>query len=325
VSKTALIFAVVLAVVGTPASNAQPSRIPRIGILSGASEQTTPAFDAFRDGLRELGYVEGQNVVLEFRLARGQLDLFPALATELVRANVDVIVTDGGNTAPLAAKQASQTIPIVMAVSGDPVTGGVIASFSRPGGNVTGLTLLAPELSAKRLQLFKDAVPQARRVAVLRNGSNRSSAEYLQTTESAARSVGVTIHAFDVRGLGDLDSVARRIARERLHGLITLPDVVFWNVRAQMVEFAHKTRLPAMFPEREFVDAGGLMAYGPSVPANFRRAATFVDKILKGARPADLPVEQPVKFELVVNLRTARALDLTIPSALLQRADQLVQ
>ena len=311
-----------------PASDAQqPGKIPRIGILSGASSSSTPMFEAFREGLRDHGYVEGQNIVLEFRLARGKLDLFPTLAADLVRLNVDVIVTDGGNAAPLAARNATQTIPIVMAVSGQPDKAGLIASFARPGGNVTGLTLLAQELAAKRLQLFKEAVPRATRLSVLLTVANSRTSDYMRLMEAAAPTLGLKLQPvpIEVRSSNDLDSAFQSLVRDHADGFVTIPDVMLWNNRTRIVDFARKNRLPAMFPEREFADVGGLMAYGPNVQANFRRAAAFVDKILKGARPAELPVEEPTKIELVINLKTAKALGLTIPSALLQRADQVIE
>ena len=311
-----------------PASDAQqPGKIPRIGILSGASSSSTPMFEAFREGLRDHGYVEGQNIVLEFRLARGKLDLFPTLAADLVRLNVDVIVTDGGNAAPLAARNATQTIPIVMAVSGQPDKAGLIASFARPGGNVTGLTLLAQELAAKRLQLFKEAVPRATRLSVLLTVANSRTSDYMRLMEAAAPTLGLKLQPvpIEVRSSNDLDSAFQSLVRDHADGFVTIPDVMLWNNRTRIVDFARKNRLPAMFPEREFADVGGLMAYGPNVQANFRRAAAFVDKILKGAKPAELPVEEPTKIELVINLKTAKALGLTIPSALLQRADQVIE
>jgi putative ABC transport system substrate-binding protein len=323
------LLALALVVFAIPrASDAQqPGKIPRIGILSGASSSSTPMFEAFREGLRDHGYVEGQNIVLEFRLARGNLDLFPTLAADLVRLNVDVIVTDGGNAAPLAARNATRTIPIVMAVSGQPDKAGLIASFARPGGNVTGLTLLAQELAAKRLQLFKEAFPRATRLSVLMTVANSRTSDYMRLMEEASPTLGLKLQPvpIEVRSASDLDSAFQSLVRQHADGFVTIPDVMLWNNRMRIADFARKNRLPAMFPEREFADAGGLMAYGPNVQANFRRAAAFVDKILKGARPADLPVEEPTKIELVINLKTAKALGLTIPSALLQRADQVIE
>ena len=328
-SKFAVVLAFTLVVFATPrASEAQqPGKMPRIGILTGASDSSTPVFQAFREGLREHGYVEGQNIVLEFRFARGKLDLFPALVDELVRLNVDIIVTDGGNAAPLAARNATQTIPIVMAVSGDPVKAGLISSFPRPGGNVTGLTLLAQELAAKRLQLFKEAIPRITRIAVLLTVANSRTSDYMRLMEAAAPTLGLKLQPLpvEVRSPSDLDPAFHALARNRPDGFVTIPDVMLWNNRARVVDFAGKSRLPAMYPEREFADAGGLMAYGPNVPANFRRAAAFVDKILKGAKPADLPVENPARIELVINVKTAKVLGLTIPPALLQRANEVIE
>jgi putative ABC transport system substrate-binding protein len=303
---------------------AQGTRMARLGVLTGASDARAPKFDAFRQGLRELGYVEGENLALEYRFAHGDLHRFPALAAELVQLGVDVIVTDGGNAAPLAARQATQTIPIVMAVSGDPLQG-LIASFARPGANVTGLTLLSPELSAKRLQFLTEIVPRAARIAVLHNAGNPGSLESLAATERAASTIGVKVERFEVRDRKDLASVLASVARERPHAFLSLADVTFFDERARIVDAVNRHRIPAMFPEREFADAGGLSAYGPDVPANFRRAATYVHKILKGASPATLPVEQPTKVELLVNLKTARALGLTIPHGLLLRADHVLQ
>jgi putative tryptophan/tyrosine transport system substrate-binding protein len=212
-------------------------------------------------------------------------------------------------------------------VSGQPDKAGLIASFARPGGNVTGLTLLAQELAAKRLQLFKEALPRATRLSVLLTVANSRTSDYMRLMEAAAPTLGLKLQPvpIEVRSSNDLDSAFQSLARDHADGFVTIPDVMLWNNRTRIVDFARKNRLPAMFPEREFADAGGLMAYGPNVQANFRRAAAFVDKILKGARPADLPVEEPTKIELVINLKTAKALGLTIPSALLQRADQVIE
>jgi putative ABC transport system substrate-binding protein len=307
------------------AAEAQPAgKVPRIGILTLASSASTPILQAFRAGLRELGYVESQNIALEFRFAHGQPDTLASLAAELVRQDMDVIVADGGQAA-LAAKSATQRIPIVMGAVGDPVKVGLVTSLARPGTNVTGLTLLSPELSSRRLQLLREAIPQASRVAVLWNAGNPASKETLEQTKGAARALGVEVAAVEVRGASDLDAALEAVAAVRPSALISLADATLWNHRRRVVDFAARKRLPAMFPEREFADDGGLMAYGPNVPANFRRAAVYVDKILKGARPADLPIEQPTKFELVINLKTAKALGLTIPPSLLQRADQVIE
>jgi putative tryptophan/tyrosine transport system substrate-binding protein len=303
----------------------QPKQIPRIGILTGASVSTTPLFEAFRRGLKDLGYEEGRNITLDFRLAKGEFDRFPALAAELVQLNVDVIITDGGNTAPSAARNATRIIPIVMAVSGDPVKGGLIASFARPGGNVTGLTLLATELSGKRVELFKEAVTQARRLAVLRNRANFSSDDYFREAQMAAQTLGVKTQLVDVQNPADLTPSLKSLLPNLPHGLMSLPDAMLWNNRRTIIDFSNKQRIPTIFPEREFTDDGGLMAYGPNVADNFRRAATFVDKILKGAKPADLPVEQPTKFEFIINLKTAKQIGLTIPPNVLARADKVIK
>jgi len=282
------------------------------------------AFEGFRQGLRDHGYVEGQNIVLEFRFAQGKPEMLRAMAAELAQMKVDIIVTES-NLAAQAAKDASETIPIVMAVTGDPVGAGLVASLARPGGNITGLSVLARELSSKRLQLLKEVTPKAARVAVIWNAAYPASAGYLAQTRAAARSMGLELQSFEVRSPSDLDSAFEAVAVARPSTLITLPDGMLLANRTRIVEFTKRSQLPALFPDREFAEAGGLMAYGPSLAANFRGAATYVDKILKGTKPADLPVEQPTKFELVINLKTARALGLTIPQSVLLRADQLIE
>jgi ABC-type uncharacterized transport system substrate-binding protein len=307
------------------AAEAQPAgKVPRIGILTLASSASTPILQAFRVGLRELGYVESQNIALEFRFAHGKPETLASLAAELVRQDMDVIVADGGQAA-LAAKSATQRIPIVMGAVADPVKVGLVTSLARPGTNVTGLTLLSVELSSKRLQLLREAIPQASRVAVLWNPGNPAAKDYLEQTKGAARALGVELAPVEARSASDLDAALEAVAAARPSALISLADATLWNHRRRIVDFAARKRIPAMFPEREFADDGGLMAYGPNVPANFRRASVYVDKILKGARPADLPVEEPTTFELVINLKTAKTLGLTIPPSLLQRADQVIE
>ena len=300
-----------------------PAKVPRIGILSPAAEASTPLFEAFRQGLRELGYVEGQNIVLEFRLAAGRAERLRDLVAELVRLKVEVILTDT-MTATQVAKEATTMIPIVMAASSDPVQGGLVASLAQPGGNITGMALLAPELSGKRLELLKEVVPRAAQVAVLWNPRNPVAGN-LRETEAAAQALHLQLHLVEVPGAEALEAAFDTAMKGRADALITLPDAMLWNQRLQVASLAAKHRLPALFPEREFVDAGGLLSYGPSVPASFHRAATYVDKLLKGAKPADLPVEQPTKFELVINLKTAQALGLTIPPTLLFQADKVIQ
>jgi putative ABC transport system substrate-binding protein len=300
-----------------------PAKVPRIGILSPAAEASTPVFEAFRQGLRELGYVEGQNIVLEFRLAAGRAERLRELAAELVQLPVEVILTDT-MTATHVAKEATTTIPIVMASSSDPVQGGLVASLAQPGGNITGMALLAPELSGKRLELLKEVVPGVAQVAVLWNPRNPVVAN-VRATEVAAQALHLWLHLVEVPGAEALEAAFEAARQGRADALITLPDAMLWNQRLQVVSLAAQHQLPALFPEREFVDAGGLLSYGPSVPASFHRAATYVDKLLKGAKPADLPVEQPVKFELVINLKTAKALGLTIPPTILFQADEVIQ
>jgi putative tryptophan/tyrosine transport system substrate-binding protein len=305
---------------------AQPAaQVPRIGLLSVFSPALGESkAESFRQGLRELGYVEGQNIRLETRWAAGHQERLAELAADLVRLEVAVLVTESTPSA-LAAMQATGTIPIVMATSGDPVAAGLVASFARPGGTVTGLTMFTPELSSQRLRLLQEAFPQTRLVAVLWNAANPAHVAPLAETKATAHALGLPLQAVEVRAPSDLDRAFEAIARTRPGALITLPDGMLVDNRARIVAFAAQSRLPAIFPDRDFAEAGGLMAYGPSLAANFRRAAAFVDKILKGAKPADLPVERPMTFELVINLKTARALGLTIPPALLFQADEVMQ
>jgi putative ABC transport system substrate-binding protein len=322
-SAVGVIVTLTLSLLTAPlASTAQQQgNVPRIGILTPASEASTPLWEAFRQGLRDLGYVEGKTIVLEYRFAAGKNERLPELAAELVRLKVDIIVADGG-VATREVKAATETIPIVMASVGDPVRRGLVASLAQPGGNVTGLSVMSTELSGKRLALLKETLPHVSRVAVLWNPSNLNRPDQLPEIEGTARVLGIQLFPLEMRHPDELDSVFATMRRE---GLITLTDAVLWNHRTRVVEFAAQHQLPAIFPEREFAEAGGLMAYGPSVPDNFRRAAVYVDKILKGAQPANLPVEQPVKFELVINLKTAKALGVTIPPALLFQADEVIQ
>jgi putative ABC transport system substrate-binding protein len=295
----------------------------RIGVLTPAPGPSH-LFEAFQQGLRELGYVEGRNIVMEYRFAHGNIEALPELARDLVSLKVDVIVIDG-TAAGHAAKQATTTIPIVMAAISDPVRSGIIGSLARPGGNITGLTLLAPELSVKRLELLKQALPRAIRLGVLWVAANPNGRFLFQDTEVAARSLRLEARPLEIEGIGGLRSALPAAAREKIQALIVLPDVVLFNNRAAIVKLAADHRLPAIYEERAFVKDGGLMSYGLSISESFYRAASYVDKILKGAKPADLPVEQPTKFELVINLKTAKALGLTIPQSLLQRADEVIQ
>jgi putative ABC transport system substrate-binding protein len=305
---------------------AQPAaQVPRIGLLSVFSpalgESTA---ESFRQGLRELGYVEGQNMRLEARWAAGHRERLAELAADLVRLGVAVLVTEGTVSA-LAAKQATDTIPIVMATGGDVVAAGLVASFARPGGTVTGLTMFTPELSGQRLRLLTEAFPQTTLVAVLVNAANPSHAGLLAETKATAHALGLQLHAVEVRTPSDVDRAFEAMASPRPSALITLADGMLLDNRARIVAFAAQSRLPAIFPDRDFAEAGGLMTYGPNLAANFRRAAAFVDKILKGTKPADLPVERPMTFELVINLRTAHALGITIPPTLLFQADEVIR
>jgi len=318
-----LALSILLAPLGADAQ--QPGKASRIGYLGNSSLViASHLVDGFRQGLRELGYVEGRDIAIEYRWAEGRLDRLPDLANELVRLKVDVIVasaTPGG----LAAKQATATIPIVIVGFGSPVEVGLVGSLARPGGNVTGVSLLNTELSAKGLQLLKEALPKVSRVAVLWNSLNPQNALTLKETQVAAAALGVTLQPLAVRGPEDLQSALAATTRERAGALIVVPDPMLFSNRTSIIRFAATNRLPAMYWAREYVEDGGLMSYGANLYEHFRRAATYVDKILKGAKPADLPVEQPTKFELIVNLKTAKALRLTIPQSVLIRADEVIQ
>ena len=306
---------------------AQPAtKISRIGWL-GDDPATTHFREAFRQGLRDLGYVEGRNLVIEYRFVEGKIERFPAVAGELIALNVDVIVAPNPPAA-LAAKQATTSIPIVFAANADPVESGLVTSLARPGGNVTGSATLSPELVGKRLEFLKQAIPGVNRVAVLWQpgaADERAEKEMLNRAEVAARVLGVGLQFVEARGPNDFDKAFSEMTRARAGAVTVLGSGMFFNERRRLVALAAKNRLPAVYPVREFVEAGGLMTYAANLTEQFRRAAAYVDKILKGAKPADLPVEQPTKFELVINLKTAKALGLTIPQTLLQRADMIIQ
>ena len=317
-----------LAAVPLAASAQQAAKVPRIGYLVTSLAARPHQQEAFRQGLRDLGYVEGRNVVIEYRDAEGKFERLPALAAELVALKVDVIVTTGGTPTALAAKQATKTLPIVFAVAADPVGSGLVTSLARPGGNITGLSNLSPELVGKRLEQLTQAVPGVSRVVVLWQPGvlgERTEQDLLKGAEVAARALGVRLQVVEARGPADFDKAFSAMTRKRVGALTLLTSTMFFNERQRLVDLAAKNRLPAVYPAREFVDAGGLMAYGANIPDMVRRAATYVDKILKGAKPGDLPVEQPTKFELVINVKTAKALGLTIPPSLLQRADEVIQ
>jgi putative tryptophan/tyrosine transport system substrate-binding protein len=304
----------------------QPGKVWRIGFLGGTSRTANADLtNAFSQGLRELGYVEGQNVVIEYRYAEGKYERFPAFVNDLVRLKVDVIVAVP-TAAALAAKNATGTIPIVTVAVFDPVESGLVASLARPGKNVTGLTLIAgPEIVGKYLELLKESLPKASRVGVLWNPANTAHPSLVREAESSARALGLQLQLAGVRGSDEIDNALAAMARERVGALMVLPDSMFVAQRTRLAELATKHRLPAMYGLRLHAEAGGLMAYSANMQGLFRRAAGYVAKILKGAKPADLPVEQPTKFELVINLKTAKALGLTVPPSVLARADEIIQ
>ena len=305
----------------------QAAKIARIGYLSPNLAAAPHLREAFLQGLRDLGYVEGRNVVIEYRDAEGTLERLPALAAELVSLKVDVIVA-AVTAAALAAKQATRTIPIIFPAVSDPVATGLVASLARPGENATGLSFFAPELVGKSMDPLKEAVPGVSRIAVLWQPpalAEHQGKALLKAAEVAARTFRVRLQVVEARGPDDFERAFSEMTGARADALIVLTSATFVEARRRLVDLAAKSRLPAMYPLREFVDAGGLMSYGPNILDQFRRAATYVDKILKGAKPADLPVEQPTKFELVINLKTAKALGLTIPASVLVRADQVIE
>jgi putative ABC transport system substrate-binding protein len=320
-----LLMAVVVAARGIIAEAQQPpTKIPRIGYLIGASFIPVRS-EALRQGLLEFGYVEGKTIVIEWRSAEGKLDRLPALAAELVRLNVDVIVT-AGPVATRPAKEATSTIPIVMTNEGDPVGTGFVASLARPGGNVTGLSTVAPELSGKRLELLKEIVPRLSRVAVFGTSTRSDNAQSLSEVELAAKAFGVKLQYIDVLSPQDIESAFRAASKGRAGAVLMLvASAVVSGHRAEIVDLAAKSRLPVMYRLREDVEAGGLMFYGVNITDLDRRAATYVDKILKGAKPADLPVEQPAKFEFIINLKAAKQIGLTIPPNVLVRADRVIK
>jgi putative ABC transport system substrate-binding protein len=305
----------------------QPAKVARIGLLSPSSlsdPRMSRRHGAFREGLRELGYVEGQNIVIESRWAEGNYDRLPGLAAELVSLKVDVIVTYAP-PAIQAAKQATAAIPIVMAVVIEPVATGFVASLARPGGNITGLSLMAPELVGKQLEILKEVVPKVSRVALLGNPANAGTAPQVRHAQDAAQAFGVRLQTLEVRGPSEIDSAFGAMTRERAGAVIVLVDAMLVDHRTQIADLATKRRLPAVYGITDHAEAGGLMAYGANVNDRFRRAAYYVDRILKGAKPADLPVEQPTKFELIINLKAAKQIGLTIPPNMLARADRVIK
>ena len=312
---------------GPSAVGAQPGRSARIGVLSpfAASTGPAPSFQAFRDGLRELGYVEGKNITFEYRWAEGRYERLAELTAELVRSKVDVVLSAWSTPAALAAKSATTTIPIVFIGVGDAVGVGLVESFARPGGNVTGSTYLSEETVGKQIQLLKEVVPGLSRVATLSNPANPAYGPMLQGIEARGRQVNVQVVRLGIQGPGDVESAFESARRERVGGLVVLRDPVLITHRARLVDLATKHRLPVMYGMREFVEAGGLMSFEPSLADLHRRAAQLVDKILKGAKPADLSVEQTSSFDLVINLKAAKALGLTIPRSVLVRAAEVME
>jgi putative ABC transport system substrate-binding protein len=304
--------------------NAQSAR--RLPLLAYVANRPGPMeFDqAFLRGLRELGYVEGQNLRIESRFGGGMEGRLPALMTEVIGLNPDLIVTASTDAGP-AAKNATANIPIVMAISADAVRDGLVMSLARPGGNVTGMSIFVRETIGKRLELLKETLPGLTRVATIRNSANPSNLPLLRDTEVFAEELGLKLHSIGVRGRGELDAAFASIARERAGALSVISDAFMFTNRDAVLALAARNRLPAIYPDKVYVEAGGLMSYGPSIPAAFHRAAYFVDRILRGAKPAELPVEQPTKFELVINLKTAKALGLTMPQSILARADRVIE
>jgi putative ABC transport system substrate-binding protein len=303
----------------------QPAKIPRIGYLAGASRSAIAfRLEAFRQALRELGYVEGKNIAIEYRFSEGNFRRQKELATELARLNVDVIVTSGP-ASTRAAKEATSTVPIVMTFHSDPVGSSSVASLARPGGNITGLSTLTPEISGKQLEILKEIVPKLSRVSVLGSSANPGNAQVLKELEATAGTFSVQLQHLDVLDAKELETVFRAVGNQRADALVVLAGTIIIAQRTRIAEMAIKSRLPSIYERREFVESGGLMSYGISIIDLDRRAAIYVDKILKGAKPADLPIEQPTKFELVINLKAAKQIGLTIPPSVLARADRVIR
>ena len=319
-SLSSFLIAVTLLTVVVIAEAQQAGKIPRIGILANVP---APQIDALEQTLRDAGYVEGQNIITEKRYAEGRLERFPDLAAELVHLKVNVIVSIGPAT-PYAAKSIKD-IPVVMGYSGDPVDAGIVASLARPGGNVTGVTFFAAELAGKRVELLKEAVPGISRLAALANPRHAGEQRELKETQVAAQAFALPLQYLTVKAPGDFEDAFAAIVRERANALIVFPDVVTLARRKEIAEFSVRRRIPSISGWTEFAEAGGLMTYGPNLVDSLRRVAYYVDRILKGTKPADLPVEQPKKFELVINLKTAKQIGLTIPSEVLARATKLIK
>jgi putative ABC transport system substrate-binding protein len=320
-----LVGAALLVGVVTTAEAQPGEKVSRIGVLGPASASAaSPLVEALRHGLRDLGRVEGRNLAIEYRWAEGRLERLIDLAAELVRLDVDVIVSPG-NPGPLAARHVTRTTPIVMVAAGDPVAGGLVSSLARPGGNVTGLSLMAPELGGKQVQLLKQVLPGLARIGILWNSQSLYPRLVVREAQMTATAMGIRLESLEVRGPEDFEPAFEAAVLKQVGAIIAVEDPLIVRHRTWILDFAAQSRLPAIYGSRDFVETGGLMMYGADVRDLFRRAATYVDRILRGARPADLPVEQPARFELVINLRSARALGLTIPPSLLRGADQLLE
>ena len=325
-NATSILVALIVFALSTSAEAQQPKKIPRIGFLLAPARSTvSEPLDAFRQGLRELGYVEGQNIVIEYRYAEGNLDRLPEFAAELVRLNVDVIVAAGGLRAIWPAKNATSAIPIVMTGISDPVGAGLVASLARPGGNITGLSLGGNELYGKRLELLKEAVPRVSRVGFFLDTTSPAISLILNEMQTPARALGLQIQSIEVQSPNDFASAFQAAAKKRVQALTVATHPVLTANRNRILEFAAKNRLPGIYPFKEYVEDGGLMSYASNLSDRYRRAAYYVDKILKGAKPADLPVEQPTKFEFIVNLKAAKQIGLTIPQSVLYRADKVIK
>jgi putative tryptophan/tyrosine transport system substrate-binding protein len=318
------IFAVVILAFVHPAEAQQPGKVLHIGFLSSGASSASENIEVIRQRLRELGYVEGKNIAFEYRGAEGKLDRFPALAAELVRLKVDVIVTQG-TPAATAAKNATKTIPIIMSGGTDPVATGLVQSLARPGGNITGVTIMNEELAGKRLELLKETNPKVSRLGVLWNSANPGAAVVFKQTQSAAQELSLSIESLEVKTVSDLQEAFGVASRSGVNGLVPLAAAPISNHLKLVADLAVKNRLPSIYDRSEFVEAGGLMSYGPNVTNMARRAATYVDKVLKGANPGDLPVERPTKFDFVINLKTAKQIGLTIPQSVLYRADKVIK
>jgi putative tryptophan/tyrosine transport system substrate-binding protein len=327
-TKTIVVLLIGLAFASVHLAEAeQPAKVYRIGYIHlNPPEEIAHLTKAFEDGLQGLGYNEGRNLVLERRNANGQQERLPSLAVELVRLTPDVIVSGGNNPVIAALKQATRVIPVVMAVSRDPVGAGFVESLAHPGANITGLSNdSTPEIIGKNLELLKETIPRLSRVGFFWNPVPPGSQVYKNVAESTARKLGITFYAVGVKGRDDFEAAFATLAKARVDGVLVLADPVLYGPRNQIVALAAKNRLPTMYPLREWPEAGGLMSYGPNILDQYRRAAVYVDKILKGAKPADLPVEQPTKFEFIINLKAAKQIGLTIPPNVLVRADRVIK